>query len=1752
MSFVLDEALLKLLNGENLTANEIAIIGKNEVLFREAAEIIGLDSSFGTVTMKKFKEAVRMYVRETQAQRTVEVRAAVEESAETDAQTEQMSFDNSEGVALSEDTAITENAVAENAAVNTEETVSPERTSAESKSEVYAEPRATVSEALGERNTAKSETVKPYVSAFANIRGDGRAVSNVAVNNAAPTSQKPVREAENKVSVDVSERETSENVSRPTATVEEGLKRGRKTEASAENRANMGENADIARESRANAGENHAEPTATVEEALNRSREEKASEKSEKETKAPEAEEPTAKSTSVTEKIRAFFRGEAANYAVADIDSDGRERVPGISASKGKTDGLFDGEKGTANRRAIDTMARGLGAEVVYEGKARSETNAAAKGEASGNGRDVKVFILAINETVRAENEGISDAQIKELVAKEARRVSFHELGHIMKMYAGEAYDRFIDYAVKLYKAKYSEERFNKSVNDLKAENRGMTDSEAREEIACDMIPDILEDEKKLESFVKYMERDRTRFGRFLNAVHELMGRVRTFFEGLGFKARTPDENLIRDAYIEMRRAYNRSAAEYRGQKRNGTVAGTVLVDRFGGIRRENGENGIKNAKFSFTGVKNGVRSNDEGVSPKTVDTAKITPGMSDEERAEVLNNSSIRLAEYVGDGEISPAKVYNLKTTYGKQARKILLTLGEKFGVFDRQYYNKAVELTFNYSKSSLKESFNKQSRINKTVENRTGFEDFAKMLSVFDDVVNNAVPIEVHEDKYKGTQRETRELKHDYVLLSAFKDGDFIIPVELHIKEFDNNDGNRLYVNVTLGKVKIEEGEISTTPPAVQNERQTRIIPSPSTISVPQLIGELNNNLGNFFKYLPPSMLSEAQNVSRSTAVDDENYRLSVMRGEDVSETLKKKAEENGYARDESWKMDHKAPNASDGYSNSMDNIDASYGSDGSIYSANAVYYYGEGRAYDSKAIAIIRSAKNNPDKIITVYRAVPKSIEDTRMRNGDWVAIVKEYAHEHGDRVLDGDYRIIENKAPAKYLYSNGDSINEWGFDNGNENEVYKNTKNNVKILEPTYSDSGELIPLSERFNDKNSDIRYSTVDTTKQGEDYDRNKDKTYEKRSEKLRKLLKDDADKNNRPQYEQGWNIETSSGKKTVYASGTEAYLFLFNENQALEAAVSEDQAPDRMKELVEKIDSSEKYSSFDSVKIDLAAVREAMHKNAAKDNTVRIGNTLFNGEFLKKICDILGKNSTLFLSPDNKASSVIESEYGKAMLFPLYPGENNEGLDKYTDIAGISIANGKDTNKTNTATKAQEQSPELKKLREKYEGKEIFDGKDTYRITYSEEYNAFVMPTVKSDGTLERGGATIVPSENPEEFLENFAKWAEKRKQDVEKRKERERIEAEKEALLKKKQAEKEKYLTSFLSGKSPMQAGKMRKTLIKYFTGGLNTHEFIEKAVRDGKEFKAEEENGKNSYWLLVGKHEGYIITKTAYDYGKFLEGSDEFNSAGEASAAENTSVNAVETSEEVVEQPESVAETDESVIEAPEETDEADEAEEAEEAEKTDTDAEEADRLTPEYNSKGQKVSAFAETVADVGMRLNEAGRTEEGADMVETANRIAENPTKNRTGVISHEKTAKLAEERMAKTDEGKSLQESIKEAVVRYDTALNGKDGIETLDTADTYAVLDYAKSAKELGMTDEYDALLAIAAENFTRAGRLVELAKVWAIMSGASYERYMKRHQKSFNKQLRKKLSKMKQAEFVHAQKFTHIRSNPMYLRAC
>lgn len=300
-------------------------------------------------------------------------------------------------------------------------------------------------------------------------------------------------------------------------------------------------------------------------------------------------------------------------------------------------------------------------------------------------------------------------------------------------------------------------------------------------------------------------------------------------------------------------------------------------------------QSGTKSQDYSMPGSE---KNTAEGGNKFSIADRKITADMPDDERAEILKNTVIKLAEYDGKNEdLNSENVMLLKSSYNSQAGKILKLLGEKFGVF-KTYNNKNVSLDFNYSKGSLYESVHKQGDIS------TDFYDFAKMLYVFDEVVENAVPIEVHIDKYKGTARENTKLKYDYVLLSAFRDGKYIIPVELHLKEMNENSGqeNKLYVSITLGKIKTED-KVKVQASYTSNEVQTENTRLSSVISIPDLISKINPEFGNFYKYLPASMLNEQQNSTRKTAVDDENYRLKVMRSEDVTDILSEKANEKGY---------------------------------------------------------------------------------------------------------------------------------------------------------------------------------------------------------------------------------------------------------------------------------------------------------------------------------------------------------------------------------------------------------------------------------------------------------------------------------------------------------------------------------------------------------------------------------------------------------------------------------------------------------------------------------------------------------------------------------------------------------------------------------------------------------------------------------------------------------------------------------------
>ena len=188
--------------------------------------------------------------------------------------------------------------------------------------------------------------------------------------------------------------------------------------------------------------------------------------------------------------------------------------------------------------------------------------------------------------------------------------------------------------------------------------------------------------------------------------------------------------------------------------------------------------------------------------------------------------------------------------------------------------------------------------------------------------------------------------------------------------------------------------------------------------------------------------------------------------------------------------YRGEHSAADKSSG--TSMELADQIWPED--IYSNDAARLYGDHSSdyNDSESISVIQSVRNKPNSLVTVYRAVPdinhemskkikeyhyilyyirrfgftplnndvvrkaqeeigwdnnklilyfeKKVEELQpslkpnisINNGDWVTVNKRYAIAHGRNVLLGKYKIISKTVKAKHLYTDANSIHEWGYD------------------------------------------------------------------------------------------------------------------------------------------------------------------------------------------------------------------------------------------------------------------------------------------------------------------------------------------------------------------------------------------------------------------------------------------------------------------------------------------------------------------------------------------------------------------------------------------------------------------------------------------------------------------------------------------------------------------------------------------------
>ena len=172
--------------------------------------------------------------------------------------------------------------------------------------------------------------------------------------------------------------------------------------------------------------------------------------------------------------------------------------------------------------------------------------------------------------------------------------------------------------------------------------------------------------------------------------------------------------------------------------------------------------------------------------------------------------------------------------------------------------------------------------------------------------------------------------------------------------------------------------------------------------------------------------------------------------------------------------YRIDHQAP-YNNGHDASLDDVSPMFGED--IYGSHAAQYFGTFEGFDGESIQHIQTAQGKPERYVTIYRAVPVSVKSDQIRNGDWITLTRQYAEQHGKSNIIGRYRVISKQVKAKNIYTDGNSIHEFGYDDGNK-YYYRDTTNYRKLADViTFDDEGNPIRLKDRFNYRNEDVRYS---------------------------------------------------------------------------------------------------------------------------------------------------------------------------------------------------------------------------------------------------------------------------------------------------------------------------------------------------------------------------------------------------------------------------------------------------------------------------------------------------------------------------------------------------------------------------------------------------------------------------------------------------------------------------------------------------
>nr|DAH78271.1 MAG TPA: MAEBL protein [Caudoviricetes sp.] len=280
-----------------------------------------------------------------------------------------------------------------------------------------------------------------------------------------------------------------------------------------------------------------------------------------------------------------------------------------------------------------------------------------------------------------------------------------------------------------------------------------------------------------------------------------------------------------------------------------------------------------------------------------------IDSDMTEDERYRELRGKTVAVtpeAKYTDEQLASIHTLEQLNAKAKSKAEKVIRPLAESLGILNRSMKTPDVEIDFTFSKNKgLRESMSKQLRYGGT------YADFAKALVNLDGILENAVLIEQHKDKYAGTTRANNQLKSVSVLVGVFRDGDSLIPTQIEIKD-TSNAGGILYMTVTM--TKIEAGVMAgasaqrRTPPYVvpaseietgvlgsgaqKNWRGRSLIPI-SNYNLAEIFANVNPADGHFLKYVPDGFLNDAQKAAKQSAIREDENRIQSYRQKNSVDT-------------------------------------------------------------------------------------------------------------------------------------------------------------------------------------------------------------------------------------------------------------------------------------------------------------------------------------------------------------------------------------------------------------------------------------------------------------------------------------------------------------------------------------------------------------------------------------------------------------------------------------------------------------------------------------------------------------------------------------------------------------------------------------------------------------------------------------------------------------------------------------------------